>query len=227
MAPDPSPALWLALFLLGGLVAADDTAWPQAMVSRPVVAAALGGWLAGDAAVGLAVGAVLELLLLPHLPLGGARCPDPGPASLVAGAAGAAAGPSVAVVLSAALLGWMLSWLGEVTVRWQRRLTGRLVGDAAEEVREPRALERRHLAGLATDFLRGGVLAAVCWVPATLAVRVSTTAVTVPADAALVAAFALGAAGAGVGAASASRAAVRVAAPAAAAVLAALVWWVA
>lgn len=223
--PEPTPTLWLGLSLLAGLVALDDTSWPQAMVSRPLVAASLGGWLVGDAAVGLAVGAVLELFLLPHRPLGGSRCPDPGPASLVAGSAGAAAGPGVGAVLAAALIGWALAWLGEVTVRWQRRLSRRLLEDAPENVREPRAVERWHRAGLVTDFVRGAALGALWWLPASLAVRFAALPAPGGASGALVAAGALGAAGAAVAGACASKATARFAAPAGAVLVAALAWW--
>lgn len=227
MSPEPSAAVWVGLFLFAGFAGLDDTSWPQAMVSRPLVAGSLGGWLAGAAGVGLAVGAVLELLLLPYRPLGGARSPDPGPASLVAGAAGAASGPAAGPVLAAALLGWALSWLGEVTVRWQRRLSSRLLGDAPERVREPRAVERWHLTGLATDFLRGALLGVVWWLPATLLVRVVAVGGPAPSAGVLAAAGTVGAAAVAVAGACSSRTSVRVAAPAVAVAVAAMVWWLA
>lgn len=229
MTPEPSLGAWLGLAALSGLVALDDTSWPQAMVSRPFVAATLGGWLAANAAVGLAVGALLEVLLLPHQPLGGARCPDPGPASLVAGAAGAGAASSGAValpVLLAVLVGWGLAWAGEVTVRWQRGLAARLFGDAASEARRPEAVERRLFASAAADFVRGALLGAVWWVPAALVVRAGGAAVE-GGTGLLLAAAAIGAGGAGVAGASAPRKVARVAAPAGAALAAVCAWWLA
>lgn len=225
MPPEPGPGAWLALAAASGLVSLDDTGWPQAMVSRPFVAATLGGWLSGDPGTGLAVGAIVELFLLPYHPLGGARCPDPGPASLVAGAAAAAGGPTLPALLPAALLGWVLSWAGEVTVRWHRRFAARLFGDAAARVREAKSVERRQLASAAADFLRGALLGAVWWVPATLAVRVGTGIVPESPDTPLLlAAAALGAAGAAVAGASASRRTSRIAAPAGAVLAAATLW---
>ena len=222
--PDPTLGGWLLMAALGGLVALDDAGWPQAMISRPLVAAALGGWLVGDAAAGIAVGAVLELLLLPHQPLGGARCPDPGPASVVAGSAAAAVGASPASVLTAALAGWTVAWAGTVTVRWSRALAARLVAGDTARFRDARSLERRHLASLAAGFARGAVLAAVWWIPVTLLVRaVPSPMAGAPAGPALAAA-AVGLAAAGVAGSSAEKGVARVAAPLGAGIALLLTW---
>lgn len=165
------PGAWLLLATAAGLVGLDATGGPQAMWSRPLVAAPLGGWLLGDAAAGLVVGAVLELLMLRHVPLGGARCPDTGPAALVAGAALAGAGPlGPAPVAAAALLGWGLSWLGAGSVSLMRRLAGRLLADAEALYRVPARVERRQRGMLALDFLRGATLGVVFLAPAAAAV---------------------------------------------------------
>ena len=70
--------------LLGGLLALDGTSVGQFMVSRPLVAGALVGWLLGDPATGVAVGAILELYLLVSFPTGGSRFPEGATATVVA-----------------------------------------------------------------------------------------------------------------------------------------------
>src|SRR5690606_39516372 len=83
MLPAPADALWL--LLLGGWMAVDGTSVGQFMVSRPLVAASLAGWIVGDPAAGLTVGVILELFHLAVLPVGAARYPEGGPAAVVAG----------------------------------------------------------------------------------------------------------------------------------------------
>ncbi len=66
--------------LLGALVALvcglDRTAILQLMISRPIVAAPLVGWLLGEPLVGLQIGLLVELLWLARLPVGAAIPPD-------------------------------------------------------------------------------------------------------------------------------------------------------
>lgn len=59
--------------VLAGL---DRTAVLQLMVSRPIVAAPLTGWLLGDGTTGLQIGALLELLWLGRIPVGASIPPD-------------------------------------------------------------------------------------------------------------------------------------------------------
>ena len=51
----------LRLSVLGGLLGLDGTAVGQFMVSRPVVAGTLVGWVLGVPGLGLSIGAMLEL----------------------------------------------------------------------------------------------------------------------------------------------------------------------
>ncbi|MBI3398208.1 MAG: PTS sugar transporter subunit IIC [Deltaproteobacteria bacterium] len=57
--------------LVGGLLSLDRTAAFQIMVSRPIVTAPIIGYILGDAAIGLLIGVMLELLFVGGLPIGG------------------------------------------------------------------------------------------------------------------------------------------------------------
>ena len=76
----------LPIALLGAVLGMDVVTFPQAMISRPIVAATLAGAFVGNASAGLVMGAVLELLALEMLPFGAARYPEWGSASVVGGA---------------------------------------------------------------------------------------------------------------------------------------------
>ena len=72
----------LPIALLGAVLGMDVVTFPQAMISRPIVAATLAGAFIGNAPAGLVMGAVLELLALEMLPFGASRYPEWGSASL-------------------------------------------------------------------------------------------------------------------------------------------------
>ncbi|MDT8436418.1 MAG: PTS sugar transporter subunit IIC [Gemmatimonadota bacterium] len=173
LGPGGFPA-WLALAALGGVLAMDGISWPQAMVSRPLVAGTLGGLAGGDAAAGLLVGAVLEVLFLRYPPFGAARYPDGGPAGLVAGVAFALAGEGSPTGLAAATAaGWTAGWMGSASVQLLRRINERLVGRPERLAGDGRRLEIRHRIGIRLDFARGVLLTAGLLVPAVLFVRVA------------------------------------------------------
>ncbi|MGE5091451.1 MAG: PTS sugar transporter subunit IIC, partial [Bacillota bacterium] len=69
----------IALLLLWGIITGVDlVSVPQAMLSRPLVAATVAGAILGDVEAGLRVGVVLELFALDVLPVGAVRYPDYG-----------------------------------------------------------------------------------------------------------------------------------------------------
>jgi mannose/fructose/N-acetylgalactosamine-specific phosphotransferase system component IIC len=155
-------SVW-SLGVLGGLVGLDATSFPQVMISRPLVAGALTGLLYGQPAEGAMVGAILEIFDLGILPVGAARYPDSGTATVAAVAAYAsiplhALDPGV--LLLAVIFG--LAWetvTGTSTV-WLRRLNERLVLSTPRWHGRPGlALERLHLTSMVLDFLRAAVLA--------------------------------------------------------------------
>ncbi len=71
-------------FLLawGTAVGVDLVSWPQAMISRPLIAGAVTAALMGDLEGGLRVALVMELFALDVLPVGASRYPDYGPATV-------------------------------------------------------------------------------------------------------------------------------------------------
>jgi len=155
------PLFLLLLAGIGGLLALDGSGVGQVMVSRPLVAATLGGWLAGMPAEGALIGLVLEALHLSVLPFGAATVPESGPACLIGGwlYALATPGPAALLTISALVLIW--GWLGGESVRRLRQLNTRIaLPEGVREV-EPRSVERRHLAAVGLDFLRGALLTAI------------------------------------------------------------------
>ena len=150
----------LALTLLGGFLALDGTSVGQVMISRPMVAGVLTGWLAGDPAMGLLIGGILEVYFISIFPVGGAEFPEGGPPTLVAVATGiAVSGP--AGVAFGALLGFLLSRLGAYSTRFLRKLNGRLAPDPSRREVTATRIIWAHLAGIALDFGRGCLLSLV------------------------------------------------------------------
>lgn len=150
---------WLMLGLLGGVVALDATSFPQAMVSRPLVAGTLAGALFGRPLDGLAIGFVMEAFALISLPIGASRYPEPGLAAVSAAGAyvtatapGAAAGPLVVAIAAAFLWEWVA---GETVVLHRRRNGQRLTRHGGLDGRE---LEREHLSAMTMDFIRGAAV---------------------------------------------------------------------
>jgi mannose/fructose/N-acetylgalactosamine-specific phosphotransferase system component IIC len=152
------------LVLLGAIVGLDFVSFPQAMLSRPIVAATLGAAVCGHAGDGLLVGVLVECFALETMPFGASRYPEWGPASLVAGAVAAVNGGDpgaaarmvpfavLAALGGATLGGRSLVWLRHVNLSVAvRKRDAIAAGDASAIL----SLQRT---GLAVDFLRGGVL---------------------------------------------------------------------
>jgi PTS system mannose-specific IIC component len=147
--------------LLGAIVGLDVVSFPQAMVSRPLVAATLAGALAGDPERGLVLGAVLELVALGTLPFGASRYPDWGSASVVGGALYASGIATVPGSLALAVLGTLLAawlssqsmvWLRKLNAHWLRRSLPLITAGTGDRVI---ALQLR---GLVADLTRGGLV---------------------------------------------------------------------
>lgn len=152
---------WVAVAALGGLVGLDTTSFPQMMISRPLVAGTLTGAVLGDPMAGLAVGFIMEAFALLVLPIGAARYPESGTATVAAVAAylTVAGTPLVPGALALAVgFGVAWEWAAGETVVLLRRQNGRLL--RRHEGVPARRLERLHLTAMSLDFARGAVVAA-------------------------------------------------------------------
>lgn len=154
----------LPLVMLGAVLGLDVVSFPQAMVSRPLVAATLGGALVGSPLAGLLLGAVLELFALETLPFGASRYPEWGSAAAVAGGLYASAGEwrAGAIALSV-LLALVLAQVGGRSMIWLRQLNGRWAhGRAAQlEAGDGRTIVGLQVAGMVADVVRGALVASI------------------------------------------------------------------
>jgi PTS system mannose-specific IIC component len=154
----------LPIALLAAVCGLDVVSFPQAMISRPIVAATLGGAMAGNAGVGLLVGAAVELIALETLPVGASRYPEWGTASVVAGALAAAAPNHPAHILaSGVLVALATAWVGSWTMFALRRWNADRARRHLEELDTGRAarIVSLQLWGLTADLARAGGLALV------------------------------------------------------------------
>lgn len=154
------------LAMLGGLLGLDVVSFPQAMISRPLVAATVAGALIGHPSSGLLVGAALELIALETLPFGASRYPEWGSASVVGGAIFAnnpehAAGAMTLSVLAALATTWIGGWtmvkLRQLNAVWAGRKR------AALENGSRRTVIGLQVQGMTADFIRGAGLTAVAY----------------------------------------------------------------
>lgn len=143
--------------LLGGLLALDATSVGQFMVSRPLVAGAIVGWLLGDPPLGFTIGAVLELYLLVSFPTGGSRFPEGATATVVAAASAAGASEPGALPLAVAI-GLVWGQLGGGSITLLRHVNSKLVPEAGGSVAKTHHLVAAHLAAVLLDFVRGAVV---------------------------------------------------------------------
>lgn len=151
----------VALVLWGTLVGLDLVSVPQAMISRPLVAGAVAGWLAGDVAVGLRVGVLFELFALDVLPIGAVRYPDYGPATVVAAALAAGSPWELSLGLSATL-GLVMAVIGGWSLQLVRRSNARAIQQraAALAAGQSSAIRRLQYGGLMRDAVRAAGLTA-------------------------------------------------------------------
>jgi PTS system mannose-specific IIC component len=160
----------LVLSLLGGLLALDATSVGQFMLSRPIVAATLAGWIAASPAEGFMVGALLEIYMLVSFPVGGSRFPEGGPAAVVAAAVAAASDAPGALAIGVGI-GLVWGQIGGFTVTALRMVNARLAPDPARGRVTRGSLVGGHLAAVTLDFLRGYLVTLLGLVVGGLAVR--------------------------------------------------------
>jgi len=154
----------LPIALLGALLGLDVVSFPQAMVSRPIVAATLAGAFIGHPAAGLLIGVVLELIALDTLPFGASRYPEWGSAGVVGGALFAAQPPGMPGALPASLLAALLT---ASVSGWSMVVLRRIIAGRLERTRDSietgsrAALLSLHLSGMTLDLLRAALVTMV------------------------------------------------------------------
>lgn len=154
-----TPLVLLGLVLWGTLVGLDLVSVAQSMIARPFVAGGVAGFLLGDPMAGLRAGVLLELFALDVLPVGAARYPDYGPATLASAALLAGAPWELSLGL-AGTVGLLVSVLGGWSLQQLRRLNAQAVQRhaAALAAGESSAIRRLQYAGIARDALRSALL---------------------------------------------------------------------
>src|SRR5207249_7576321 len=156
----------LPLAMLGGVLGLDVVSFPQAMISRPLVAATLTGVMLGQSASGLLIGAALELIALETLPIGASRYPEWGSASVVGAAIFAThlthpAGAMTLAVFAALATAWVGGWTMVQLRRWNA-VWARHWRDALEAGSRG-AVTSLQLLGMTTDLVRGALLTAAAY----------------------------------------------------------------
>lgn len=179
----------LPIAILAAVLGLDVVSFPQAMISRPIVAATLAGAFLGAPMAGLICGAALECLALESLPVGASRYPEWGSASVVAGAVAAqgvagAAMPQAPVFAVAMAVGIATAWLGGLTMVKHRQLIAAFarprLGQLAEGNRN--TVIGLQVFGMTVDLLRGALVALVAFVPGSLLAAWATTRWRLPDD---------------------------------------------
>lgn len=156
----------LPLALLGGLLGLDVVSFPQAMISRPLVAATFAGGLLGHAESGLLIGAALELIALETLPFGASRYPEWGSAAVVGGAIFAAHPSHPAGAMSMAIFAALATtWIGGWTMVKLRQLNAVWAKGHRDAIEAGArgAVMSVQLFGLTADLLRGALLTALAY----------------------------------------------------------------
>lgn len=193
--------LQLLLLVWGTLVGLDLVSVPQMMIARPIVAGPIAGAMLGDLPTGLQLGVLFELFQYDVLPVGAARYPEYGPAT-VAAVGAAYTAPGTLGIGVGAIVGLVTALLGGISMHLWRRMNARSVHAAQVEleVGDPRTLVRLHVLGIARDGVRAAVVTAAGLVlaqlaRALLAGQLTVRGVTLLGVAAVAAAIAAGTAG--------------------------------
>jgi len=142
------------------LTGLDRVALIQIMISRPLVAGPLTGWVLGHPLIGMEVGVLLELLWLGRLPVGAAIPPDDTQVAVGATVLAISMGHllnlnGMPLVILSVLIAIPLGKFGQVFDRLARHVNGRIAisGHHALMAGNTGSFERYHLLGLASFAL--------------------------------------------------------------------------
>jgi mannose/fructose/N-acetylgalactosamine-specific phosphotransferase system component IIC len=160
----------IPIALLAGVVGLDVVSFPQAMISRPIVGATLGGAFLGAPEAGLVCGTALECLALESLPVGASRYPEWGSASVVAGAVSAVGAtgssfPDVGAFAVAVLVGILTAWTGGWTMVKHRQLIASFARPRLDQLAagSRRTVIGLQVFGMTADLVRGALLGTVMY----------------------------------------------------------------
>ena len=161
------PGTLVVLTGLGAVVGLDFVSFPQAMLSRPIVAATLAGAICGNTAAGLLTGVLLECFALETMPFGASRYSEWGPASVAAGAVAAVPGAGADLIARmmpfAVLAGLVGAVIGGQTLVWLRQFNLSVAARYRDELAagDASAVVSVQWTGLVIDFGRAGVVTAI------------------------------------------------------------------
>jgi PTS system mannose-specific IIC component len=158
----PTVSVVALLVMWATLAGLDLASLLQGLLTRPLVSGMVSGFVVGDVEAGLRVGAVLELFALDVVPVGAARYPDYGAATVAAVLLGAHARWAESLGLSVGV-GLVLARIGGETVVIMRRINARTVAAKADLCAsgDGHAVAAVHWAGFRHDVIRSAMLAVV------------------------------------------------------------------
>jgi mannose/fructose/N-acetylgalactosamine-specific phosphotransferase system component IIC len=153
----------LGIAFAGGVLGLDRTAAGQFMISQPIVAGPLSGWMLGEPTAGIIVGAALELIWVLDMPVGTFVPADATIGTVSATAIAALGAPSGAplpligfsILLSTAMVTMTMKAEGVVRT-WNSRFVEKALSTPGRNIGP--ALFRAQCAGLALFFLKSFVL---------------------------------------------------------------------
>jgi len=126
--------------LVIGFLALDTTIAFQVLISQPIFACPILGWLFGNPQLGFEIGVIMQLLWLHVIPAGAAIFPEGNVASMVTCAIALNFADSLfpnTIFALAVIFGIIVSYLGAWMTVWDRKLNGVIlnyVSKAAEKV---------------------------------------------------------------------------------------------
>jgi PTS system mannose-specific IIC component len=149
----------ILLSLLGGFLSLDR-AGAQFMISRPIVAASLAGFMLGDPYTGLLAGALLELFWIDRLPIGTIVPPNDFLVAFLVASASILAGQALGhvsreLIALAVLLFIPCGYAAQRVDSFIIKSNDALYEGALQDARQAdiRGISRKHLFGLAKHFL--------------------------------------------------------------------------
>lgn len=147
---------------LGAILGLDVVSFPQAMLSRPLVACTISAGLLGQPVLGVMLGAILECFALETLPVGASRYPEWGSSSAVGGAVIATLSPTNpdAALALAVITTLVMAWFGGWSMVQLRLLNAKWARARHEAVARGsrNVVNGLQLYGMTADLLRGGLM---------------------------------------------------------------------